>query len=106
MPLPSGMNKEVFDDIGYGSTLPRSQPVDLDDSAKPEPKKRAARTPAAKPKKQAEGKVSCTFYLPQSLRDDLQALAFMSRQPQTQIVEDAIRSVIKRKSVDLPKRAA
>ena len=106
MPLPSGMNKEVFDDIGYGSTLPRSQPVDLDDSAKPEPKKRAARTPAAKPKKQAEGKVSCTFHLPQSLRDDLQALAFMSRQPQTQIVEDAIRSVIKRKSITLPKRAA
>ena len=106
MPLPSGMNKEVFDDIGYGSTLPRSQPVDLDDSAKPEPKKRTTRTPAAKPKKQAEGKVSCTFHLPQSLRDDLQALAFMSQQPQTQIVEDAIRSVIKRKSVDLPKRAA
>ena len=33
MPLPSGMNKEVFDDIGYGSPLPRSQPVALDDSA-------------------------------------------------------------------------
>ena len=36
MSLPSGMNKEVFDDIGYGSTLPRSQPVDLDDPAKSE----------------------------------------------------------------------
>ncbi len=50
MPLPSGMNKEVFDDIGYGSKMPRSQPVDLNDSAMPQPKKRAARTPAAEPK--------------------------------------------------------
>tara|TARA_Y100000593_G_C4208766_1_gene285708 strand:- start:514 stop:747 length:234 start_codon:yes stop_codon:yes gene_type:complete len=29
--------------------------------------------------KQADGKVSCTFHLPFDVRDDLQALAFMTK---------------------------
>ena len=105
MSLPNNMSKDVFDDIGYSSSMPSRDPIDLDQS-KPEPKPQPKKRPAKAAKKQAEGKVSCTFYLPESLRDDLQALSFMSRKPQTQIVEDAIRSVIKRKAVDLPKRAA
>lgn len=102
MPLPSGMNKAVFDDIGLSSSMPSSQ----ESAPMKEPKQRQAKASKTRPKKQAEGKVSCTFHLPQSLRDDLQALSFMSRTPQTQLVEDAIRGLIKRKSVDLPKRAA
>ena len=59
MSLPNNISKDVFDDIGYSSSMSSRDPIDLDES-----------------------------------------------KPQTQIVEDGIRSVIKRKSVDLPKRAA
>jgi len=55
--------------------------------------------------KQADGKVSCTFHLPFDVRDDLQALAFMTKIAQTDIVESAIRNAIKDYPGDLPQRS-
>jgi len=112
MPLPKDMSKDIFTDIGNSvepaekpaqvepaKELPKVEPVKQQESP---PKKQAVRRPA----KQAEGKVSCTFHLPESVRDSLQALAYVTRTPQNQLVEDAVHSLIKRKGITLPERAA
>ena len=95
-------DKEIFSDIGY-DPKPLNDPLEQNISeSKPEVKtKRKAR-----PKKQAVGKVSCTFHLPEAVRNDLQALSFMTKTPQNKLVESALITMIRRKGVELPQRAA
>jgi predicted transcriptional regulator len=54
----------------------------------------------------AEGKVNVCYCVDESLRDDMQALSFMLRKSQSDIVSEALRTYIKRQGVQLPKRAA
>ena len=104
MPLPNEMSKDIFSDIGNPVApakveIPKAEPIEQEPQ---QPVKQRVK----RPKKQAEGKVSCTFHLPQSMRENPQALSFVTRTPQNQLVEDAIASLIKRKGVELPSRAA
>lgn len=95
-------DKEIFSDIEYEpQTL--SDPLPHDEPA-PKPARKPKRK--ARPKKQAAGKVSCTFHLPESVRNDLQALSFVTKTPQNELVESALKSLIRRKGLELPQRAA
>jgi hypothetical protein len=57
-----------------------------------------------KSSKQSPKKASCTFHLPHDVRENLQALSFVTRTPQNQLVEEAVRSLIERKGIVLPQR--
>lgn len=57
-----------------------------------------------KPSKQSPKKASCTFHLPHDVRENLQALSFVTRTPQNQLVEEAVRSLIEQKGIELPQR--
>jgi hypothetical protein len=69
--------------------LPKSEPV------KP---KRTAK------KQKVAGKVSATFHINPELRDNLQALAFLTRETQTNLVEEALQLLIDSRGLKLPKR--
>ena len=57
------------------------------------------------PKKQkVAGKVSATFHINPELRDNLQALAFLTRETQTNLVEEALQLLIDSRGLKLPKR--
>jgi len=109
MPLPKDMSKEIFSDI-----LPANEPTPtptpvvepeateemVQHLAKPEKQK----TKRKKYAKQAEGKVSVTFFIHEATRDKLQSYAFMTRQAQNHVVEDAVESLITKSKIDLPQR--
>ena len=91
-------DKEIFSDIPYEpKTLNDPLPQDVPESKPAGKSKRKSR-----PKKQAVGKVSCTFHLPESIRSDLQALSFMTSTPQNELVENALTTLIRRKGIELP----
>ena len=109
MPLP---NRPVFDDVRTPEN-PLAKPQGTDNTVKPvkvkkekavKPSPSKLRTP--KLSKQKAGKVSCTFHLPKELRDELQALSFMTATAQNLIVEKAVREAISSSGIKLPKRAA
>lgn len=56
------------------------------------------------PKKQKAGKVSATFHINPELRDSLQSLAFVTRETQTNLVEEALQLLIDSRGLKLPKR--
>jgi hypothetical protein len=51
-------------------------------------------------------KVNVTYSLPKSLRDEMQALSFVTRKSQSEIVSELIEKHLSKVNVDLPKRAA
>lgn len=59
-----------------------------------------------KSRKQKESKVSCTFWLEESVRNELQGAAFLLSKPQNQIVEEAVAKYIKSKGLKIPKKVA
>lgn len=85
---PSPVTPEA---IAPQQTVPQAKPV----------KRQRRKLP-----RQQAGKVSCTFHLPESIRNDLQALSFMLNTPQNVLVEQAITQLIKAKGIELPKKAA
>lgn len=60
----------------------------------------------AEPKRKSANRVSCTFHLEPALREQLQSLAFVLRTTQTELIDEAIRMLVEKKGVRLPKRAA
>jgi hypothetical protein len=107
VPLP---NRPVFDDVRTPANPTPKKPENTlkpvqtkkEKAVKPSPSK--VRTP--KLAKQKAGKVSCTFHLPKEVRDELQALSFMTATAQNIIVEKAVREAIASSGIKLPKRAA
>lgn len=57
-------------------------------------------------RKQKETKVSCTFWLEESVRSELQGASFLLSKPQNQIVEEAVAKYIKAKGLQIPKKVA
>ena len=57
-------------------------------------------------RKQKASKVSCTFWLEESVRNELQGASYLLSEPQNSIVESAIRDYIKRKGLRIPKKVA
>ena len=104
--MQPNMPSPVFADIPDGTSKPKPKPT-KPIANKPVTKKPSTKTPAKlKRKRMAEGKVNVCYCVDESLRDDMQALSFMLRKPQSDIVSEALRSYIKRQGVQLPKRAA
>lgn len=101
MPLHNKTKKSIFSNIGYDTVDKNNEdkPPELTDLTIPKTEKKS-------PKKQDINKVSCTFHLPKDLRDDLQSLSFVTRMPQNKIVEQAVKSFIRKKGIKLPTRAA
>ena len=106
MPLPNELSKEIFSDI-----QPANEPASVKPSSTVEPvdNEQVARPAKQKPKRkkyanQAEGKVSVTFFIHEATRDKLQSYAFMTRQAQNHVVEDAVESLITKSKIDLPQR--
>jgi hypothetical protein len=102
MPLPNELSKEIFSDI-----LPANEPTP---TPTPEEMVQHLAKPAKqKPKRkkyanQAEGKVSVTFFIHEATRDKLQSYAFMTRQAQNHVVEDAVETLITKSKIELPQR--
>ena len=104
--MQPNMPSPVFADIPDGTGKPKPKPT-KPVANKPVNKKPSTKTPAKlKRKRKAQGKVNVCYCVDESLRDDMQALSFMLRKPQSDIVSEALRSYIKRQGVQLPKRAA
>lgn len=55
-------------------------------------------------KQKVAGKVSATFHINPELRDSLQSLAFLTRDTQTNLVEEALQLLIDSRGLKLPKR--
>jgi len=53
---------------------------------------------------QAEGKVSVTFFIAESVREKLQSASFMTKEPQNHIAEKALSSYIDNLGINLPER--
>ena len=104
--MQPNMPSPVFADIPDGTGKPKQKPT-KPVANKPVNKKPSTKTPAKlKRKRMAEGKVNVCYCVDESLRDDMQALSFMLRKSQSDIVSEALRTYIKRQGVQLPKRAA
>ena len=104
--MQPNMPSPVFADIPDGTGKPKPKPT-KPVANKHVNKKPSTKTPAKlKRKRMAEGKVNVCYCVDESLRDDMQALSFMLRKSQSDIVSEALRTYIKRQGVQLPKRAA
>ena len=104
---------DIFQDIRETQTTKPVEPVAIDRDPIPTefenaeiPKAKPVKRQRRKLPRQKAGKVSCTFHLPESVRNDLQALSFMLNTPQNALVEQAITKLIKSKGIKLPKKAA
>ena len=104
--MQPNMPSPVFADIPDGTSKPKPKPT-KPIANKPVTKKPSTKTPAKlKRKRMAEGKVNVCYCVDESLRDEMQALSFMMRKSQSDIVSEALRTYIKRQGIQLPKRAA
>ena len=104
--MQPNMPSPVFADIPDGTSKPKTKPT-KPVANKPVTKKPSTKTPAKlKRKRMAEGKVNVCYCVDESLRDEMQALSFMMRKSQSDIVSEALRTYIKRQGIQLPKRAA
>ena len=100
---------DIFQDIRETNTAKPVEPVAIEPAIEPQqtvPKAKPIKQQRRKLPRQKAGKVSCTFHLPESIRNDLQALSFMLNTPQNVLVEQAIIKLIKSKGIELPKKAA
>jgi|TARA_R110000824_G_scaffold219867_2_gene406874 hypothetical protein len=98
------LRNNAFDDIpsGQPAQTPKRKPVKLINRDTDSPGKRT-KTPK---RSVSKSKVNVTYSLPKSLRDDMQALSFMSRKSQSEIVTEVMSRHLKKLGLNLPKRAA
>ena len=99
------LNNNAFGDIPTGKprVKPQTKPRTV---AKTKVKQTESRTIKKRPPKLAVKKVNVTYSLPKSLRDEMQALSFVTRKSQREIVTELLEKNLRKFNVDVPKRAA
>ena len=96
---------DIFQDIRETQTA-SAVPPEAIEPQQTVPKAKPIKQQRRKLPRQKAGKVSCTFHLPEAVRNDLQALSFMLGTPQNVLVEQAVNKLIKAKGIELPRKAA
>lgn len=78
-----------------------------------EAKKTGQAKPKAEQKKRTERKAkpsaakqACTFHIAPELKEQLEALSFLTRESQTALISEAIELLVESRGVKLPKRVA
>jgi len=79
-------------------------PVDGASEKKTEPKQKAEKKRTERKAKPSAAKQACTFHIAPELKEQLEALSFLTRESQTALISQAIELLVESRGVKLPKR--